>query len=220
MNTFWINNISILFNKNNFLEVIPLPNMKLNDKLNAIFRLSIYYFIIIKIVKKNLKNIFIPILVGIITIIIYNNYKQINNIETIDINDNMAKTKNNVSSNNNSGVPGCKLPTKENPFMNPTIGDYSLGNFEESCHSYNNNVVRDLEEINFDKSLYKNKSDIFNKNNSQREFYTMPVNSIVNDQGGFSEWCYGRPPSCKQGNGIQCSANLSGIYGSNKSIVN
>jgi len=219
MNTFWINNISILFNKNKFLEVITLPNMKFNDKLNAIFRLSIYYFIIITIIKKNLKNIFIPILVGIITIIIYNNYKQINNIETIDINDNMAKTKNNVSSNNNSGVLGCKLPTKNNPFMNPTIGDFSSGNIEESCYSYNNNVIRDLEEINFDKSLYKDTSDIFNKNNSQREFYTMPVNSIINDQGSFAEWCYGRPPSCKQGNGIQCAANQSGIHGSNKSIV-
>ena len=39
----------------------------------------------------------------------------------------------------------------------------------------------------------------------------MPVNSIVNDQGSFAEWCYSRPPTCKEGNGIQCSA-LSAEY--------
>ena len=34
MNTFWINDISILFSKNKFLEVIPTSNMKITDKLN------------------------------------------------------------------------------------------------------------------------------------------------------------------------------------------
>ena len=32
--------------------------------------------------------------------------------------------------------------------------------------------------------------------------------SIVNDQGAFADWCYSRPPTCKEGNGIQCFANL------------
>ena len=33
MNTFWINDLSILFSKNHFLEVIPLSSMKFNNKL-------------------------------------------------------------------------------------------------------------------------------------------------------------------------------------------
>ena len=52
MNTFWLNDLSILFNKNHFLEVIPFSNMRFNNKLNAIFRVSIYYFIIMTLLRK------------------------------------------------------------------------------------------------------------------------------------------------------------------------
>ena len=124
MNTFWINDISILFSKNKFLEVIPTSNMEINDKLNAVFRLSIYYFIIITIIRKNLNNIFIPILVGIVTILIYNNYKKINNIETVDVN-----VQNNYKSNSKGGNVSslsCRLPTKDNPYMNPTMIDVAM----------------------------------------------------------------------------------------------
>ena len=76
MNTFWLNDLSILFDKNHFLEVIPFSNMRFNNKLNAIFRVSIYYFIIMTLIKKNLNNIVIPIFVGIVTIVLYNNYKR------------------------------------------------------------------------------------------------------------------------------------------------
>lgn len=205
MNTFWINDISILFSKNKLLEVIPTSNMKITDKLNAVFRLSIYYFIIITIIKKNLNNIFIPILVGIVTIIIYNNYKKINNIETVD-EDVQKKHKNNLKEDNESS--SCRLPTKDNPFMNPTMIDVANGNMEEACPSYNNSVVRELESINFNRGLYMNTSDIYNNQNSQREFYTLPVSGIINDQTSFAEWCYGRPLSCKEGNGIQCQSNI------------
>ena len=127
MNTFWINDLSILFSKNHFLEVIPLSNMKFNNKLNAIFRLSIYYFIIVTLLKKNMNNILVPIFVGIVTVVLYNYYKKIHNISesndngvpsTFDNSNNVS----NVSSNNNSGVQGCRISTVNNPFMNPTYG--------------------------------------------------------------------------------------------------
>ena len=233
MNTFWINDLSILFSKNHFLEVLPLSNMKFNNKLNAIFRLSIYYFIVITLIKKDIKNIIVPVVVGLVTIVLYNYHSKnnnnisesnINNISSvnngnysvhgvnIDIinNDSINNVSNvsNVSSDNNSGIKGCRISTEDNPFMNPTFLDVSVGNMEESCKSYNNSVVRDLERVNYDSGLYVDQFDIYGKEHGNRQFYTVPVNSIVNDQGSFAQWCYGRPPTCKEGNGIQCSANL------------
>ena len=205
MNTFWINDISILFNKNKLLEVIPTSNMKINDKLNAVFRLSIYYFIIITIIKKNINNIFIPVLVGIVTILIYNNYKKINNIETVDEDVQNNYTESNEKSENDLT---CRLPTKENPFMNPTQLDISNGDMQQACPSYDNSVIRELEDINFKRGLYMDTNDIYNNQNSQREFYTLPVSGIINDQGSFAEWCYGRAASCKERNGIQCKSNI------------
>jgi hypothetical protein len=75
--------------------------------------------------------------------------------------------------------------------------------------SYNNSVIRDLEKMYYNEGLYEDNFDIFGKEHNARQFYTMPVNSIVNDQGSFAEWCYKRPPTCKEGNGIQCSVNLA-----------
>ena len=210
MNTFWLNDLSIIFNRNHFLEVIPFSNMKFNNKLNAIFRVSIYYFIVMTLIKKNLNNIFIPVVVGIITVILYKNYRRIHKIsESNDNSDNTNSNSSNISSDNNSGVAGCRLPDKNNPFMNPTFLDYSTGDMQQSCSSYNNSVIRDLEKVNYNNGLYEDPFDIFGKEHSARQFYTMPVNSIINDQGSFADWCYNKPPTCKEGNGIQCSVNLA-----------
>ena len=54
----------------------------------------------------------------------------------------------------------------------------------------------------FNKDLYRDVKDIFGKNNSQRQFYTVPGNQVPNDQGAFAQWCYGMPRTYKEGNQI------------------
>ena len=159
------------------------------------------------ILKKDYRYLIIIIIVGILTIIINKNYKILNienNNDPLDII--------NIDSNNNNDSEGCKLPTKENPFMNPTFKDYEDGNLTKACNSYDNSVIRNMENEYLTSGLYKDQFDIFNKEHSQREFYTMPVNSIINDSIKFAEWCYKTPPTCKQGNGIQCVADLHQHY--------
>ena len=53
---FWFNDISILFNKNYLLEIIPLKSYDFNRKLNAILRFTIYYGILLYILKSNFRN--------------------------------------------------------------------------------------------------------------------------------------------------------------------
>ena len=67
-------------------------------------------------------------------------------------------------------------------------------------------------ENNFEEDLYKDVNDIFGKNNSQRQYYTMPGNSVPNDRDTFMKWCYQTPPTCKEGNGLQCAANQLGEH--------
>ena len=56
-------------------------------------------------------------------------------------------------------------------------------------------------------------NDIFGKNNSQRQFYTVPGNQVPNDQGSFAQWCYGQPKTCKEGNKLACLSNLGNSGG-------
>ena len=204
MTNFWLNDLTVLFNRNNLMEIIPFNNMNLNSKLNAVLRLSIVFSIIMSILKKDYRYLIIIIIVGILTIIINRNYKVLNienNNDPLDII--------NVDTNNNDDIQGCKLPTAKNPFMNPTFSDYKDGNLMKSCNSYDNSVVRSMENEYFNNGLYRDQFDIFNKGHSQREFYTMPVNSIMNDTVKFAEWCYKTPPTCREGNAIQCIADIT-----------
>lgn len=212
MTKFWLNDLTVLFNRNNLLQIIPYSYLSLNDKLNSLFRLSIYFSIIMFIFKKDYRYLFIIVVVGLLTIIINKNSSKLN----IESNTNPLNIIN--DSNSNDETQGCKLPTPTNPFMNPTFKDYEDGNLMKSCNSYDNSVIRQMEDEYFNNGLYRDKMDIFNNGNSQREFYTMPVNSIVNDSVKFAEWCYKTPPTCGEGNAIQCAADILGSSLSMKGV--
>ena len=80
-----------------------------------------------------------------------------------------------------------------------------------SCTSYNNKGVQNYTDNIFSSGVYRDVNDLFGKNNSQRQFYTVPGNSIPNDQDKFAKWLYSTPKTCKEGNGFQCAANMYGV---------
>ena len=81
MTPLWIDNISILYEKKFLFEIVPMKNFDLNRKLNSLFRLSIFYSIIVYLLNKNTKTLMIPIGVGLFTFIISKNLKT-NNINS------------------------------------------------------------------------------------------------------------------------------------------
>lgn len=205
MERFWFNQYSSLFNKNNLLNIIPYSHMDLNSKLNAVFRLSIYFSIIMFIFKKDYRYLGIIIIMGVLTVIIHRTAPK-------HLENNLQVEDNKIDSNLNEDAEGCKLPSKTNPFMNPTFEDFEKGNLKKACNSYDNPIIRNMEEEYFNSGLYREQTDVFGRANSYREFYTMPVNSIVNDSVKFAEWCYKSPPTCREGNAMQCYADLHNHY--------
>jgi len=204
---FWYNDISILYNKDSITEIFPSKRFDILRKLNAIVRLSIFYTLVMFFMKREQKYLVIPVIVMGITWLIW--YKQ----EDIHVDNTMKESMSDkledlVKINDLSTE--CRVPNKDNPFMNPTLTDYgsNLQPPPKSCPSYNNKgVQRRVEEL-FNEDLYRDVTDVFGKNNSQRQFYTVPGNQVPNDQGAFAQWCYGTPPTCKEGNQIAClSAN-------------
>ena len=78
----------------------------------------------------------------------------------------------------------------------------------KSCPSYNNVGVQNRIEELFNQDLYRDFKDVFGKENSQRQFYTVPGNRVPNDQGAFAQWLYGQPKTCKEGNSIACLSDM------------
>ncbi len=205
----WTDKISILYEKKYLFEIVPNKQFDFNRKLNSLLRLSIYYSIIVYMMDQKKSNMFyIPFVVAIITYVLSRRYKETFVIKT------QTDLMNNQSSEDLiNGLEGsCKTPTKNNPFMNPEIYDYNTKNVEEpACTSYNNKGVQKYADKLFSSSLVRDVNDLFGKGNSQRQFYTVPGNSIPNDQDTFSKWLYATPKTCKEGNGLQCAANMYGV---------
>ena len=57
---------------------------------------------------------------------------------------------------------------------------------------------------------FSDPTDVFGKNQSQRQFVTQPSTTVPNDQGAFADWLYKIPgKTCKEG-GRQCVAGTDG----------
>lgn len=209
---FWYNNLSILVDSDSITEIFPSKRYDVIRKLNAIVRLSILYTIVMYSLKREQKYLVIPFIIMGITWVVWYKHGETNidNILKDSINDDIDDFV-----RFNDLQTECQIPEKDNPFMNPSFTDFGNDKVPrpKACPSYNNTgVQRRVEEL-FEEDLYRDSKDIFRKNNSQRQFYTVPGNQVPNDQGGFMNWLYGTPPTCKEGNKLACLNDMGNSGG-------
>ena len=158
MTPIWFTNLSIIYEKKYIFEVVPHKSFDLNRKLNSLLRLSIYYACIIYLLDKSRINIFyIPFIVAILSYVIHKKFKgtHIDNVQNQLMNNEGYDLIDELKDN-------CRIPTKDNPFMNPQISDYNTKNDNlSSCTSYNNKGVQRVIEQEFNEDLYRDINDIF-----------------------------------------------------------
>lgn len=190
---FWLDDPSIIFNKNRLNQFWINKGLTLIEKLNAIFRLSIYLSIILYIITRNYTYIYIGIITALVTIFIYKTQK--NNLE-LYFNSYKNSTTNDINSNILSSAD-CIKPTVDNPMMNINLITDPRDK-QKACKSWNNdNIKKEIDE-KYNYNLYRDVGDLYGKSNSQREFYTVPGNTIPNEQMTFAKWCFGQPLTCKE----------------------
>ena len=72
---FWFKDISILYNKNYLLEIIPKKEYDFNRKLNAVVRFTIYYAILLYIFRKDKNILCLPFITIVITVFLHRTSK-------------------------------------------------------------------------------------------------------------------------------------------------
>lgn len=177
---FWIYDISVLFQ--NYKHFYPKKNMSNIEKANSIMRLAIYYSLLL--ILFNLNSSWLTISFLLVSISIF-----------IGITENFSNDTNN-----------CVKPTKNNPYMNFTLGDHINNPQRNKACELNQNILDEelkyfRQNINGDSVL--NKYNLYSKNNNDRNFYTMPSTTIVNDQEGFAKFLFSDSGKCKS-EGIDC----------------
>tara|TARA_B110000914_G_C15437626_1_gene434503 strand:+ start:152 stop:823 length:672 start_codon:yes stop_codon:yes gene_type:complete len=206
---FWFKDISILYDKNYLMEIIPKKEYDFNRKLNAVVRFTIYYGILLYIFKRDKNILCLPFITIVITVFLHKTSKD----DKQD--DNFKGLMNTKGSTNLSEIDMMideintdvyRIPEIDNPMMNQNTFD--LYENKKAIPTYNNPGVKRKVEETLDSQVFKDSNDLFNRRNSQRQWYTMPNTEAMNKQTEFAKWCYMTPPTCKEGNGLQCANNL------------
>ena len=216
-----------IFNLDYALKIFPNSDMTYAEKINTLVRLSIYIGLILGLFYKNYLFLYIPIIVMVMTYLLYIfridqleglrlNQGPNSNLNSINQKNLDDLTKRNMStsysygqdnSNNFKDILNIKTCSKSNtinPFMNPLVFDSRLR--DAACDSIKEENQLNIEK-EYNKYCIKDISDIYNHNSGRRQFYTVASTTYPNNQGGFANWLYKTPPTCKEGNGAQCIAN-------------
>ena len=92
----------------------------------------------------------------------------------------------------------CRQPTVQNPFANIVFSDYlDANNLAQPCNADDPELSNKMQNL-YNSSIYRNFSDVWERENSQRMFYSTPIQTIPNNQTDFANWLYKTGPSCKE----------------------
>ena len=184
--TIWYQDPSVIFKY--YYRFVPSANMSIVEVCNAVFRFAIYAALIILIIEKTvIFPILTIVLVAIVTIFLtYNS-------------DEVRKQK-----NESYVAAHYTVPTKNNPFMNTLISDLNRDDKKEAAKPCDFPSVEKQLQYLYNEGVYREVDDIFNRNNSQNRFHTVPCTEgglgvLHGDTHTFANWLYSQGrPTCKE----------------------
>ena len=212
---FWINEPTILFNKDYMLELWPNLNMNYEQKLNAITRLIILFSILGYILTMSINIIFVGIITLVIIFILFKMNKQkltkemlgegftVHNDEVTGIFDKNLLTTNPITLESVLKSE-FKEGTKRNPFSNVLLTEIMDEPDRKSAppafnpdvdEKITKDVKRSVQFMNTEikntsKQLFGDLYEEFNLDQSNRVFFSTANTKVVNDQGAFAQFLY------------------------------
>jgi len=111
---------------------------------------------------------------------------------------------------------GCALPdhtppTSRNPFMNILLDDIKYHPQRPAASPVDHPDVAQTMDDYFRIQWFSDPTDVFGKNQGQRQFITQPSTTVPNDQGSFADWLYKIPgKTCKEGGRAACQSGSDG----------
>lgn len=217
---YWFEDMNELISLDNMNQFLPSREMSYPAKVNSLVRLAWYVGILAGIFTSNYLYLYIPIITMIVTYVLYlfrhqelqtsltqrkieKSLAQQGNVAPVKELDPKLVEKFQDYLNTNGLLT---RPSDNNPFMNPMPFDDRKR--APAVPILSNPVNRAEIELAYDKGNWRDVNDVWDRNNGKRQFFTMPWTTYPNDQGSFANWLYKTPPTCKEGNGAQCVANL------------
>ena len=220
---FWINEPTVLFNKEYIFELWPTANMCYEQKLNAISRLIILLTILGYILTMSKKIIAVGILTLVVIFVLYSMRKKkvsSDRLEGFDVQgndvtgmfDNKPKSFVNPVTLDTVLRTEFKEGTKKNPFSNVLLTQINDEPERKAAppafnvdvdEDITKNVKRAVQMMNpgiknTSKQLFGDLWQEFQLDNSLRSFNSCPNTRVANDALSFGNFLYGNMPSAKE----------------------
>lgn len=191
---FWSENPKILTAKNRLIEFVPTSDMTWKERLNSLARLFVYAGLLLMMYLGTAWPVYLSLSGLLLTLFLFR-YGPKPTVPHRNV-----PTSHPTADSPNPYIPPdqpeCIPPTRHNPFMNVLQNEYIDNPTRPPACDYEE--VKDDVESNWNYNLYKDVGEaLWDRNNSQRQWYTNPSTTIPNDQGGFANWLYRTGPVCK-----------------------
>jgi hypothetical protein len=161
---------------------VPAVDQTIEAQLNASVMFAIYFALAVGIVKKSAGGIYLVLAVAALTWVMHEHRST--STESFHQRGSLRCTT--------GGAPAHIEPTKDNPFMNTRVGD-PLRHRPPASSLSDAKVAAEVASL-FDDGLVREQGDVYGKNASDRQFFTMPTN----DDAAFRKFVYNIPPTLKQ----------------------
>jgi len=179
----WVDDYMILFSGNRLNEFFPSQQFSYAENLNAIVRFSIYCSIILYLFGNSYIVFYIAIGAFATTYILWT---------FRDITEGFSEKE---MFKGDTSKQLLVEPTIDNPFMNVLLTDYVD---KPDRQVVTKETLDDEIEDKFYFNLYREVGDVYEKNHSERQFFTMPWTTIPNAQGDFANWLYKQDKTKKE----------------------
>lgn len=187
---FWLDDPMVLFRKNNFYKFYPTNKMNSIEMYNALTRFFIYLALIYLLISIDTSYVLIPVLAILVIIVLY--YVERKTPKDFACKTSSISNIEPVEQFNN--IDQCQEPSANNPFMNVTMEDLMSNTTRPAaCSILNDDINKKIND-----NLYYDIDDVFDRNPTNRQFYTTPITTIPNDQTTFAKWLNEIPVTCKE----------------------
>jgi len=215
---FWLNEPTILLNKDFVFELWPSREMCFEKKMNAISRLVIFLTLVGLLVTFSMRILFVGIPTLVVIILLYNSRKKKTVKEVLNLQEGfLAGIGGNENVPISSGVivnpetlepflqNEFKTGDSNNPFSNVLLTEITDEPKRKAAPpAFNPDVETDIinkakqtvQMLNptiedTDKQIFGSLIDKFDLDQCLRPFHSTPNTRVANDQGAFAQWLYG-----------------------------
>ena len=184
----WFKNLRILFDRPS--EIIPSRDQSDEERTNALVRLVLYCSLSVALIRGNAMYGVLGLAIILIISLAFGlgAKKRVKNEAYSNIRPKTLTRENKA----------CYKTNPNNPFGNATVGALLDDAGKPPACGYDEPGVASQIRKNFNKGLFRNLDDVYEVENSQRQFYTMPNTTSAPDTIAFGEFLFGNKKTCRE----------------------